>query len=446
MDIDVSNIKQECDSEIGVLEIKTEPIENAGLNEFGLCEPCKGDGIVTKAEGKCLECDDSMCSTCFRHHRKAKPCRYHTLVGDTTKQSASEENETRIKCKHHPAEKIEFYCQNHDTVGCRECIVLAHKSCKTELIELLSTNFHESENLKSLLTKLSDLASAFRECELKRCDAKTENEVMHAQALEAIKSFRKDIDNFLYVEERFIFSELEKLRSDNSTELENLERDSKAILSKIERLKQKLDTGVYHGEALFINSAKCKLYIPGIEKALAKITSGGNARKYTFVPDKYLSGLVDSSKHLGHFETSDCKTVAPDQPVAVLHEKQPAAPKSPRRSNVQNTDNLNKGKKRKRNETRQVNAVKAKVGSRVRPGPCFTYDWDHRNKPGTVTSLEPDGTVTVELVWITCPFLCVPLRSIVLKFIVRREPDYGRVGCNREVMVRISGRCCVEWG
>ena len=349
MDVDLSIVKEERDDGGDDLEIKVEPSEDERkVSEYSLCEPCKGDGIVTRAEGKCRECVESMCTTCFRHHRKAKPCRYHTLVGDTTKQSASEQNETWRNCKYHTAEKIQFYCQRHESIGCNMCMILAHTECKTEMITVISTDYHESDSYKSLITKLSDLGEAFKECEQKIIDSKTDNERMHEQAVEEIKKFKRDIDNYLQVEEKCNYSELEKLRYSNSKELEGLERDRRAVVSKIERLTQKVDTKVYHGDALFINSVKCKNYIPGLEKALAKIKSGENVRKYRYVPNEALLKVIDKNSHLGHFEVLDRKSSSSGQPTE--HEKQSAARKNARTSNhVQNNDSLKRGKKRKRN-------------------------------------------------------------------------------------------------
>ncbi|XP_045191700.2 uncharacterized protein LOC123548465 [Mercenaria mercenaria] len=386
--MDDFGIKTEPVEKESVLKIKAEPDEKEiTSNENDLCEPCRSENNVAKADGICKECDDLMCNTCFRHHLKAKQCRHHELIY-ANMQTISTEKEKVEKCKYHGGETIKFYCKKHETVGCGDCMVLGHSTCDPEYINALSTDFKENETFKCLLSKLAILADTVKESETFLHDDKASNELWHEKALEEIRKFRKDIDDYLDTAETVIMSEVDQLRNNNCKYLIKLEENCKALLSKTERLKEKLDTDLYDGNALFIHAVKCKLYIPSLEKAVSKLQSKEEIKKFEFVSDRHLSTVIASAKKLGHFNLSKRTTSEHQTPSALSGD-----------ISIQPEDNLEcmyeemEGRKRRK---RGTGVDSARVGARVRPGPCFTYDWDHRNKPGTVTSVEPDGTVTVK--------------------------------------------------
>jgi hypothetical protein len=45
-----------------------------------ICLPCDSDGLKEPAYGFCQDCQEHLCETCFKHHRRARPFKNHVLI------------------------------------------------------------------------------------------------------------------------------------------------------------------------------------------------------------------------------------------------------------------------------------------------------------------------------------------------------------------------------
>ncbi|XP_045178178.2 uncharacterized protein LOC123538277 [Mercenaria mercenaria] len=54
--------------------------ENIPKESTKYCDPCKHAGDEVEAAGFCRNCEDYLCSTCFRSHARNKASRYHVLL------------------------------------------------------------------------------------------------------------------------------------------------------------------------------------------------------------------------------------------------------------------------------------------------------------------------------------------------------------------------------
>ncbi|XP_053392534.1 uncharacterized protein LOC123562159 [Mercenaria mercenaria] len=134
------------------------------------CTPCSDEGTSEEAVKYCPECDEYLCTTCTKYHRKVKASRDHKLVDreEGKHKSKVATLTTKIKCRQHSDRDIEMYCGAHDMVYCLMCIATEHRTCRdvTNLTDTAVTDFQqneidrlheESESIKELLVDMEKM-------------------------------------------------------------------------------------------------------------------------------------------------------------------------------------------------------------------------------------------------------------------------------------------------
>ncbi|XP_053401482.1 transcription intermediary factor 1-alpha-like [Mercenaria mercenaria] len=348
--------------------------EEGTLSEV-FCEPCQVENKKTKANGACRECKEYMCTTCYRHHLKAKHCRNHVLLptGELSSMSLDSSTEDAEKCEKHDNEPIKFYCRTHEIVGCGDCIVLGHATCKPEYIKDLEKTLKNGDEFKNLMEKLKMFESYKKKNGETIKNSKDEAKSMYDRALKEIRQFRSDINIYLDNAEANILSQVEQLAAENTEMQRKLEQDVKALTSEIEEVKQKLNTQLYHGNALFINAIRCKSKLGDIEKMNAKVKQEHSVKRFEFIRDENISGILQSAQQLGKLRTDSGRDGSKH-------------------------GNTNSGNQYSADTFASLGCRKPKstdfvVGARVRRGP----DWRRGNQdgggPGTVTCAFSDWAV-----------------------------------------------------
>lgn len=54
--------------------------DNMPKSSVSFCDLCKTAGDEVKAEGYCADCDERLCSTCYRSHSRSKASKHHVLL------------------------------------------------------------------------------------------------------------------------------------------------------------------------------------------------------------------------------------------------------------------------------------------------------------------------------------------------------------------------------
>ncbi|XP_053386996.1 uncharacterized protein LOC123544260 [Mercenaria mercenaria] len=334
--------------------------------------------------------EEYMCNACFRHHLMGKRNRNYELIDMNdpciAARNISEEVE---KCKQHNNKAIKFYCRKHESVGCGDCILSDHSTCKPEYIKDLSKNFQEIQDFIDLERKIEQLE---RESQANNENIKKnrkEFKGVHEEVLTEIRKFRTDINIYLDKAEATIISEMKQILSDNDKLLQNLGNNCSLNLSKIEDLKQTLDPTVHTENALFIQTVRSKAGVLEIEHELSKsIKSICEIKGYEFVPNQKLSSMIESRENLGKLNISKInentrynEITQLEMNVATLTFVEPR-----------------KQKKTMQQKTHRQTGVRRPyvyVGARVQAETdldWFYHDW----QKGTVTAVRPNGTVDVK--------------------------------------------------
>ncbi|XP_045194598.2 transcription intermediary factor 1-alpha-like [Mercenaria mercenaria] len=354
---------------------KSESEEGTSRDERVFCEPCQVENTKTKANGACRECKEYMCTTCFRHHLKSKLCRNHVLLpaGELSSMSLDSSTEDEAKCEKHDNEPIKFYCHTHDIVGCGDCIVLEHATCKPNYIKDLAKTFKDGDEFKIVIAKLKMFESYKKKNGETIQKNKDEAELMYERTLKEIRQFRSDINFYLDKAEASMLSQVEQLAAENTKMQRKLEQDVKSLTSELEEIKQKLNMQVHHGNVLFINTIRCKSKLCDLEKMNAKIKQEHILKRFQFIRDDNFAGILQALQQLGKLRIDS------DVDGSKHENTKSGIQKAARLSGHQGT--------------RKPKSTDFVVGARVRRGPDWKWENQDGGGPGTVIGVRSGWAV-----------------------------------------------------
>ncbi|XP_060574100.1 E3 ubiquitin-protein ligase TRIM71-like [Ruditapes philippinarum] len=164
------------------------------------CFPCDRDGLKEPAFGYCQDCDEHLCESCYKHHRKPKPTMNHVLLDkDRMPQQLKTGNVKNDQitdcCTKHSDKPLEFYCNTHDSNACYVCVTLEHKHCKVDYIPDVSGNL--SGELEKMIDRMETLMQKCKS-NVRIAETATSNiEHMYTAVVEDIQVFRNEINECL---------------------------------------------------------------------------------------------------------------------------------------------------------------------------------------------------------------------------------------------------------
>lgn len=144
------------------------------------CSPCWLDGTREQAVQYCPVCQEYLCTTCIKYHRKMTATREHRLFDlQTKKPELCPDTKEKVKCPFHPERDVEMYCRAHDMVFCMKCIANDHRLCNgvssTEDIPVTHVQFE--------MQTVEEKLNSFKE----RLEAGTERRQKNIQAVQMQK-------------------------------------------------------------------------------------------------------------------------------------------------------------------------------------------------------------------------------------------------------------------
>ncbi|XP_061170377.1 E3 ubiquitin-protein ligase TRIM71-like [Saccostrea echinata] len=171
------------------------------------CAACKRDNEEVEAIDFCLACNEELCKTCSKCHRKGLTTRDHKMcsMNELQFQNSSHLSESNT-CSQHIDRPVEFYCDNHGIFCCGLCGAIEHKKC---------------ENVCSIEEALEGL----RKDKKKLIDTLQNNIETHEQQLMSFKQ-----------KEEAKITQLENISESVSTSFKQFRMKVEAELNKIEEL------------------------------------------------------------------------------------------------------------------------------------------------------------------------------------------------------------------
>ncbi|XP_061163186.1 uncharacterized protein LOC133172338 [Saccostrea echinata] len=265
---------------ISLLDNKDKLTSTCDQEESVLCEPCKRVKERKNAKFYCSNCDDSLCETCFSYlHRRIPHYKNHTItnISASPHKIFSSSILEVDHCSIHKNKPLDFYCFDHEKLGCCVCFNAVHQNCM---------------NVKSVDEVVEKVNPEHIDTIFATMKAKTESEIQKMNRnLDHLKDQHKRIqtDVVCLVEE--VKSKLDGLQNKFLKDFEVTHENEKSKLSNTQMcLENFLET--------LTRSAKT-----------LRATSSGSKRQMfltaEWIKTQLLKDLVDiekQNKHQGHVE------------------------------------------------------------------------------------------------------------------------------------------------
>ncbi|KAK3594409.1 hypothetical protein CHS0354_034143 [Potamilus streckersoni] len=192
-----------------------------------VCDSCLTNGSCNNSSGFCLDCKEHVCDACIEIHGKLNALRLHKIMSrDEISQNPSLAINIDLgnRCVTHENE-IQYFCKDHDAIGCVACVLTEHRTCKNmvhlktdaevdleddpvdvvnamkRIEEHLREYIEKTEsNLKTLETETKDLSKVIKEAKesiVKMLDTLGENidqqgkQIFQEEALKTSENVRQ---------------------------------------------------------------------------------------------------------------------------------------------------------------------------------------------------------------------------------------------------------------
>ncbi|XP_060588313.1 E3 ubiquitin-protein ligase TRIM71-like [Ruditapes philippinarum] len=268
------------------------------------CRPCQRDNETVHAEGYCETCNEHICSSCITAHRKLASTKSHIIKSKEEMPTNQAESDPCTElCDVHVNEIVKFYCQEHDSVGCGDCMVLQHTSCKVQLVSDISSNYENGDDLFGIKHRIDciqkNIASYEKEIE---CCLKTAEEIK-TNAISDIKRFRKEIEDYLNKMEADLLQKVDEMSASDFTTLRKLPDKCKTLASNIEEFRNKLEKCKDNVDSLFVASKIVKERLYKCQEMNEEISFKSKINAFKFMPSEHINNLKISNECLGNLNT-----------------------------------------------------------------------------------------------------------------------------------------------
>ncbi|XP_060576981.1 uncharacterized protein LOC132734294 [Ruditapes philippinarum] len=268
------------------------------------CQPCKGDGDTVQAEGYCENCNEFICSSCIKAHRKLAGTKNHVIKSKDempTVLSTQSAPCTEL-CDVHMNEIVKFYCQDHDSVGCGDCMVLEHTSCKVQLVSDVSCNYDNGDDLVRIKHRIKHLQKNLDSCKQELKSSLITADEIKITILKEIKTFRKEMDNYLDRVEKDLIQEVEKISASDIAKQQTIQGRCVALNDEIEQFKRKKEQFADNINNLFVTSKQILKKLQRCNEINEEISSKSQITTLKFAPSKELKDLKMQNMCLGNLD------------------------------------------------------------------------------------------------------------------------------------------------
>merc|ERR1739838_730463 len=152
-----------------VTSINDVPIDytKAANSSRSLSSSCDMCSSKDQPESYCIDCSASMCAFCTRSHKRQI---------FTSKHEIECLDLQPIYCKTHPDEKVSLFCDNCDTLACRDCAISIHRGHSCNFISEVETEFRAEfdEKIDESAQKMMSLNDYLEDIRVKKAETNAE--------------------------------------------------------------------------------------------------------------------------------------------------------------------------------------------------------------------------------------------------------------------------------
>ncbi|XP_060596616.1 uncharacterized protein LOC132750624 [Ruditapes philippinarum] len=314
------------------------------------CIPCDRDSKRVPAKGFCTTCNEHLCKTCYKHHKKPAPLRNHVLLDENcmpTTPTVPLSQDNFESCDDHQDEKQKYYCRDHDIVVCSVCVTLDHRTCKVEYIPKISKHILDSEELNELMAEMKSLEEV---CKLGIKRAKDEIKAIsenHDKVIKAIHQFRKEINTRLDDMETIVVKDAERISDEKQMILKSLSTYIEDIKDKTVKKQVCLDNLIQRNclDKLYVEMKAVKKRLVEMKMKAKQHNRINNDETVSFVKHQAIIDVLEKYKQIGKIvsvKSSDSKNIAMRKDTSIPPEDQTLNLKVVEDINVKSASDRNK--------------------------------------------------------------------------------------------------------
>ena len=224
-------------------------------NKTQKCDSCIGGDAIAI----CYECGRFfLCANCFRVHKQLPSTKNHSMLSLNQFMQSNvpvlAANKSLL-CQRHPEELLKLYCEDCETLVCRDCVLVKHKTHDSNFIDDIIEK--EKEHLQDVtLVELEEILSSTKE-------AMTGVEEMQAKVLsqnddhvtELDETFQ-EITDMLNTRKRTFLTEVRQVTEDDLCPLQKQQEDLMTLKQKVESCRDFTQKTLHDGTSTEIMSAK----------------------------------------------------------------------------------------------------------------------------------------------------------------------------------------------
>ncbi|XP_045172373.2 uncharacterized protein LOC123534268 [Mercenaria mercenaria] len=268
-----------------------------------VCTPCGEDNIREEAVKFCVECNQYLCTTCARCHRRIAASKSHKLL-DTDDAKNAPVAAMVTKCRYHPDRDIEMYCGTHDMVYCTKCIATEHRACESiKNIEDVTTPFFQQNEIQGL----QDEAKAIHEQLIAANKKKQKNvgsfEKQRNEILRNIQDIERNVIEHIGKLKREAAESLNKMYSEINSEMESEITLTANTITEVDKLTSMLQTvSNMSFRQQFVQMKLIQRTVKDAKKLFEESESHGT-RVARFTENTDLKTVIMTATDLGRLET-----------------------------------------------------------------------------------------------------------------------------------------------
>ncbi|XP_060582283.1 E3 ubiquitin-protein ligase TRIM33-like [Ruditapes philippinarum] len=217
-------------------------ISKQGRQLTFLCQPCECDGDKIEAEAFCETCNEFICSPCLKAHRKLAISKNHVIKSknEMPKSRKKQKGPCTELCSVHHTEIIKFFCEDHHSVGCGDCMILSHKTCSVKLVNDVSDSYNTSEELVQIRKNMATLLRRISSYQGNILDGIKATDEMREKIMKEIHIFRQEINEYLDNAEADLLKLIDQLTSKQVSQLGHMQKEFESMKTDMRECKDKI--------------------------------------------------------------------------------------------------------------------------------------------------------------------------------------------------------------
>ena len=207
------------------------------------CDSCTRIDENSPATKWCVDCEDALCINCVKAHKGNRICMTHHVIDiEVISTSPGEVLTTQEKCSRHPDFIMDFFCNQHHVMCCRNCMSEDHRSCdKVMPLEMASNNAKTSPLFHDISEGMTQVHLTLKTAVQNRRENRDRMKIEEKTIVRQISAFKASVIKKLDELEKSALLEMQTVSQDSISQMEREESELEKSVSLIEKHLQHLD-------------------------------------------------------------------------------------------------------------------------------------------------------------------------------------------------------------